>query len=379
MYNWTKDDIKKKIALYEKAIDAETDPYKKAQMAMEVDFDKNSLFNEFNDINIKRDSLKKKLFNAYNIHLIANRYVDLALDFHNGILKDNVGLFKALHSLETHQKRIKRVNDKINYSYDEILAYTNLFYSRFDGELYKLFLESYNQRFDHVNFSTIEQKGDYLECGYCFYLFSEKANYINLLKSSGIDPVYTAIHEFGHAIANSYNPKAVLYDNKTTEVSSFFPEFVALDQNITGAHQLIRASKDIELLTVLHDFASSIYYQNQILYIWSSHNYKTDFGFYLDCFQNGFSYAGIKESFLGDVSEDLTYATSAYITFYFLSLYRKDPKFAINKYKDFLKYVDKDDVLYEFISSQVRDDVYGEIEDRIASVYDTSKKYGGRK
>ena len=379
MYNWTKEDLKKKIDLYKEAMELETDPYKKAQMACEIDFDINFLFNEFNDIKLRRDSFKKKLFDAYNIHLIASRYIDLAIDFNDAFMQQDVNLFKALYSLNKYEKELEEQNDSFSFSDDTILEYANEFYSEFDKELYEYFLQSYKQRFNHVIFNPQTKKGHYLENGYCFYLYSDKSNYLKLLESTGIEPVYNAIHEYGHAIANSYNPNSILYDNKTNEVSSFFPEFVAFDWNITGATPLLRSSKELELISVLHNYSSSIFFQNQILYIWHKNDYKTDFGFYLECFKEGFKYNAIKETFEGDICDDLTYATSAYIAFYLLSLYRKDPEIAIAKYKHFLTFKDKDEILHEFRTDQVKESVNEEVSYRINGIYDVVKKYGRSK
>lgn len=379
MYKWTKDDLKKKIELYEKAMESETDPYKKAQMALELDFDRGILFSEFNDIRLRDDSLKKKLFNFLNIHLVCGRYVDLAEEFYNGMMHDDILLFKAIYSLGKHERKVKKQNRSIHYTNDEVLEIANGFYSEFDKDLYDYFLQSFNQRHTHINFSPVEKKGVYFENGYCFYLHSDQSNYLNLLDATGVEPVYNAIHEYGHAIANSYNPGAIIYDNKTNEVSSFFPEFVAIGRNVTGASELLRASKELELINVLHNFSSNIFYQREILYIWAKHNYKTDFGFYLNCFENGFSYATIKEAFSGDINDDLSYATSAYIAFYFLALYRKDPEKALAKYKHFLSFTDKDEILHEFSGPQVRDEVYGEISHRINNIFEVGKSYGRKR
>lgn len=350
-YNWTTEDFLKQIDLLREMIRNETNPERKLYLEKVLDSTEYIAFENFSSIKKPSESLRQRLYNINSERVSYSRYYSLIQNFY--------------FSLEPLEEQIDQVEDliiqklgkdfdiaKITGSYisnDKALSLVSTFYHGFDSSLLPYFNEAFQDRFTALRFDgRIGSKDPKASDGTTTFIDGVRKNFINICKTRSASKIHTLIHEYGHVIKNLYNPERAYSndDGLFAEVDGIFPELVALEENIGNLDPLFVAFQKYSNLISYYNHADALVLHNIILNVWHDNHCQTKDPFF-NALQDDYD---IDQDILDEALDTTLFSEGVYILSYMVSMellhiYKKDKRFALSLYKQFLSIPTDKDVL----------------------------------
>lgn len=239
-YKWGLEDLKRDCLQLSKMIQEETDIAKKFKLQECLDYLNHYIFISQISVNEKQSSTKDDFLETMNCCVHSKRYYNLVADFYfdvNEYRDDMLALSDQITELLGKHEDFTFLT-KAKVSTKKVLFLTDIFYKKFDTELYIIYQEAIKNRKENLKFVKHHSQKYYATEKDAYTLFIEalRKAYISVDKSTSYKKYIDLIHEYGHVIAFFVNPtyqcSSEIYFN---ELPSLFPELVALfdeDSNI---------------------------------------------------------------------------------------------------------------------------------------------------
>lgn len=341
-YNWGKEDFIEQMKIIDKMVQEETDPVKRFDLQRALDCANKSYHGLFYDFPQIKYSDMDIMTSMVDTSLESHRYYSIISRFVNDF-QDLEDRFYHIATLmdEIDKDEKKSVFECTSYvSHSKTLSLVKSFYHNFDKELYQHFYNTFKQRSRTIRFLDIKENEDGKGIsGSTVFIGGVNKSYLTLYKTDEIRAYESLVHEYGHVIQNSVNPRTFypLREDYFAEVASIFPELVAMYENAPGFDELLMLNARYDTLISYWDYAYDLDLHLPIANQWLENNYKLN----MDFFRN------IKKSFnlskddykrIMGITLDLqgVYVLSYITSLELLNIYKKDKKTALELFKGLL-------------------------------------------
>ncbi len=343
-YRWTQKDIHVACNKVQRLIDNETDPKKISFYSQIMDSVNDYMFAAYANCSYRNKTYQERVIEATSCHLGYARYVQYIgafVDELNPLYDDIVDLEDIKTDLQYERPDMFRFK---RYTHEDTLSLVKGFYADFDKELYDIFMEIYNQRYNSVKFvkhytnpddPSIEENS-----GYCFYVGGINKAFISIDEQRGIAKVSDAVHEFGHGIRYSILPSTAYSKENMfmSEIESIFPELIFLHEQGRKIDTFQSSLAMFDQLSAYYEKASLIRMQQLIITAWYDNNYRLDKNVYDRLREESkMSRKDVYRSLNTSIKDVGPYIVSLGISIELFNLYKKDKGKAIALFKKIIK------------------------------------------
>ena len=341
--NWDRRDFAEQLKELQRLIDKETNLKRKLYLEKVLDTSNKLYYETFIDFPRSRVTAKQRLTSILDSSFCYGRYYSIVSSFF-GKVSEHIDTIDAISDKLEHinpDGNFDFLNTGATLSTGEIMHLVERFYKSFDEELYKYFLEVYNDRENSLRFLTLDESKDNKTDGTTLFIDGVRKNFITVYETDPVGTFGCAVHEYGHAIANLINPEVSYSDREDffVEVASIFPELVALYENGFGFDTIqVLYSLYTTLVTYVNN-AEYLCLHTPVINAWADNKHVMGSRFF-DELESTY------EEVLSTTIEDQgVYVISYSVALELLNIYRKDKKQALDLFKRFLTYPANEDIL----------------------------------
>lgn len=342
-YDWCRESFLEQIKILTKMVDDESDIIRKITLQKYLDNANKAYYQTFFDFPEIDYSLEQQFISIVDTSLEYRRYYSIISRFVEDVnsLEDRV--FKIGTELDKFEEdpNNPKLESTSNISHSEAFSLVNLFYKKFDDELYPIFDDAFKDRFDFLSFSNEKHKKKSAEAsGTTIFIGGINKNFVTLHESEDVSLYEALVHEYGHVIQNLINPE-VMYtyrEDYFAEVAAIFPELVAMYENLPNFPNVQMQYARYLTFISYWDFAADLDLHTPLANVWRETNFKFNSKFYKK----------IKELFnlkkddfyrIAGVTLELqgVYILSYITALELLYIYKQDKKKALELFKELLK------------------------------------------
>jgi hypothetical protein len=280
---WDISDFSTQMSLLEKMVEAETDIKRQCYLRKVLDSTRKLYHEAFVSFSRPKVTAKQRLSAISDSTLTYSRYYSIV----SGFFKEAC---KSFPLIDTISKELEQIDPDGNFDFletgadisdQQILTLVDLFYKKFDDELYTYFLEAYNDRERTVKFEELPSTNKKTD-GTTIFIDGVRTNFVTIYRTDNVETYQCAIHEYGHVIANLINPEVSYSDRDDffMEVAAIFPELVALYENGAKAESI---QSLYHLYTTFVTYINSAEYlclHSPVLNTWADNKYSMSNAFF---------------------------------------------------------------------------------------------------
>lgn len=335
-YNWSIYDIYKCIKTIENKIVNEKNIQKKNYYLQVLDRTKSIIYANPLRENRKDDCRNNKMIEVNDGFYSKGRYYDLISKYLNSVdLQEDSYDFYDL-SKKIKAKRIK---------HDDALMIINNFFKDTDKELYKCFLELYDERYKSFRFvKNNMHMYNYEVSGSISFVDVVRKNYIYITDNPGITKLVTLAHECGHAVSYLYNPQ-IFYnyvDDFLGELPSTFFELLLLENIGIQMDEYAGSIISMEKLLDKVGICNKLDWHEIFINHWYYNNNKADKKFIANLQrEQNLSIDEIDNIIDTDIYFSGSYAIAYFLSLELLGIYKQDKKEAFKILKRIINDIDK--------------------------------------
>lgn len=348
--NWDRRDFANQLKELQKLIDNETDLKRKLYLEKVLDTSNKLYYETFVDFPRPRVTAKQRLTSILDSSFCYGRYYSIVSCFFGKVSKH-------IDTIDSISDKLEHIDPDGNFDFlntgaalstGEIMQLVDKFYKNFDEDLYKYFLEVYNDRENSLRFLTLDDSKDNKTDGTTLFIDGVRKNFITVYETDTIGTFGCAVHEYGHAIANLINPEASYSDREDffVEVAAIFPELVALYENGFGFDTIkVLYSLYTTLVTYVNN-AEYLCLHTPVINAWADNKYVMGNRFF-DELESAYDIDDecFDEVLSTTIEDQGIYVISYTVALELLNIYRKDKKRALELFKKFLTYPANEDIL----------------------------------
>ena len=322
-------------------VDQEINPIRKDYLQMVLEMTDFVYLESFTNYQVPGYRVQNAFHNLTASVIAANRYFSVIDDFYCGFgnplerinainsmldkyIVDNID-FRAL--VDTTTKPTTAVSALLR------------FYRNFDGELYEIFKEAYENsylKFFKKHNSILPEGND----GRTYYIDGVRKNFVAIINSRDARLVNNLVHEYGHAIKNLIVPDACYTEEYDyfAEIPSIFPELISLEENVGGYPKLAMDFLKYDNLLEYYNSATVLVSQPDIYLHWKNNDFNNNWLFKRKLLkEEGLGKECIKAALNKDIASDGSYVLSYIVSLELLHIYREDKKEALKLFKKLLQ------------------------------------------
>jgi len=346
---WNRSDFAEQLKKLECLVEEEQDIKNRVYLEKVLDTTRKLYFETFKSFPRPKVTAKQRLSAILDSTFSYNRYYSLV----SGFFKE---VSEHIELIDDISNELEDIDPDGNFDFldtgttlsdGEILHMVDIFYKRFDSELYNYFLEAYRDKGN--SFKTEELKDtDNKTDGTTLFIDGVRKNFIVVYKTDNVGTYECTIHEYGHATANLINPKVSYSDRDDffMEVASIFPELVALYENNFNFETIQVLYHLYSTLVTYVNSAEYLALHNPILNAWTDNKYVMSDKFfkeideYYDIDEECF-----EEALATTIEDQGIYVLSYTVALELLHIYKEDKKKALDLFKQFLTFPANEDIL----------------------------------
>lgn len=347
-YKWGLEDLKRDCLQLSKMIQEETDLAKKFKLQECLDYLNHYIFISQISVNEKQSSTKDDFLETMNCCVHSKRYYNLVADFYfdvNEYRDDMLALSdKITELLGKHEDFTFLTKAKV--STEKALFLTDIFYKKFDTELYTIYQEAIKNRKENLKFVKHHSQKYYATEKDAYTLFIEalRKAYISVDKSTSYKKYIDLIHEYGHVIAFFVNPtyqcSSEIYFN---ELPSLFPELVALFDESSNIDEVQKNHWLFSNLITYFEYSNYLVLQKMLYDAFEKNNSKYNLKLLLKLYKDyKIDNKKLKEILSFSIYENGNYVVSfeAALELVYIYYYEQNKEKALQIFKNILRQTD---------------------------------------
>lgn len=349
-YFWGYDEFVEQAKALQRLIENETDFKRKMYLKKVADTTDKLFHDTFNNFPSSTITAKQRFSNILNSRLTYGRYYSIIGEFFNSCTEHLDFIDDISTQLEKIDKNSKDdfLHTGTQVSHSKTLSLVNSFYRNFDNELYQVFSSVYVDRHHNVRFVQKEENSEDKSNGNTIFIDGVKKNFLSICDIAPLDNYGCAVHEYGHSIQNMINPEVAYSEREDffAEVAAIFPELVAIYESKKYFDETDVAYYLYTLVVTYLDFAEFLTLHTPLISAWADNKYVMSNKFFTEieeyyevddeCFEKTLSTT---------IEDEGVYVLSFIVSLELFHLYKQDKKYALELFKEFLKYSAKEDIL----------------------------------
>lgn len=346
---WDSSDFLNQVSFLEEMAEAETDIKRQCYLRKVLDSTRKLYHEAFVSFPRPKITAKQRLSAILDSTLNYSRYYSIVSSFFKEACK-------SIPLIDSIAEELEQIDPDGNFEFletgadisdQQTLTLVDLFYKKFDEELYTYFLESYKDRKRTVKFEDLPSTNRKTD-GTTMFIDGVRTNFVTIYRTDNVETYQCAVHEYGHVIANLINPEVSYSDRDDffSEVAAIFPELVALYENEANADSIQNL---YHLYTTFVTYINSAEYlclHSPVLNTWADNKYKMSNAFF-DSLKEDYDINDecFEETLSTTIEDEGIYVLSFIVALELFHIYKKDKKKALELFKKFLTYPANEDIL----------------------------------